>query len=137
MNIERIGVSIEDPLLERFDKFIKKSGVKNRSEAVRDLIRQKLAEEKLSRGDEDAVGCITLIYDHHKSSLAQKLTDLQHQHIMEVIASTHVHLSHLSCMEVIITKGKAENIKLLSEQLAALKGVKLSKFVMMPEEDAV
>ncbi|ARN56502.1 nickel-responsive transcriptional regulator NikR [Sedimentisphaera salicampi] len=137
MDIERIGVSIEESLLNEFDSLIKASGAKNRSEAVRDLIRQKLAEEKLTKPDKRAVGCITLIYDHHKSALAQKLTDLQHHHIMEVIASTHVHLSHSSCMEVIITKGEAENIKLLSEQLAAQKGVKLSKFTLMPEEDAV
>ena len=128
---ERVGVSLEKELLTVFDKLIAEDGYTNRSEAVRDLIRERLSRKQLSNPSAHAVAGVFLIYVHHETKLPQKLVDIQHNHLLEVIASTHVHLDHHNCLEVIILKGKVKEIEKLGNNIASLKGVKLSRMNMM------
>jgi len=128
---ERVGVSLDKKLLTMFDELIAKQGYSNRSEAIRDLIRNSLSEEQLADPTSQATAGIFVIYDHHETKLPQKLVDIQHNHLLEVIASTHVHLDHHNCLEVIILKGKVKEIEKLGNNIASLKGVKLSRMNIM------
>jgi CopG family nickel-responsive transcriptional regulator len=118
----RFGISIEAELIGRFDRHIKRRGYRNRSEAVRDLVRDKLLELELDRGGE-IVGVITVVYDHHKPRLVERLLDLQHGSTVEIVASQHVHLDHHHCLETIIARGPAAKVEKLQGAIAALKGV--------------
>lgn len=129
--IERVGVSLEKDLLEQFDALIGKQGYTNRSEAIRDLIRQRLSEQMLADPNTDAAAGVFLVYDHHTAKLADKLLDLQHSHFLEIVASTHIHLDHHNCLEVIILKGKVSHIEQLAGHMGSLKGVKLSRIALM------
>ena len=125
----RFGISINDRLLERFDRLIEEKGYVNRSEAIRDLIRNALVEEAWSKEDEEAVGTVSLVYDHHTRDLADKLTEHQHSHHKEIVSSLHVHLDAHHCLEVVVLKGKAKDIKRLAEELIGTKGVKHGKLM--------
>jgi CopG family nickel-responsive transcriptional regulator len=125
--VERIGISIETDLLKKFDRQIDRKGYENRSEAFRDLIRISLSEQALENPKSDAVAGLFLVYDHHTTGLSGKLNEMQHSHYYQVIASTHVHLDHHNCLEIIILKGKAGEIQKLADAMAAIKGVKISK----------
>ncbi len=125
----RFGVSIQDQLLARFDSLIARKGYVNRSEAIRDLIRNTLVEEDLGNDEEESVGTISMIYDHHTRDLSDKLTDHQHSHHKEIISSMHVHLDHNNCLEVVVAKGKAKEIKRLAQELIGTKGVKHGKLM--------
>lgn len=129
--IERVGVSLDKKLLGRFDTLINKQGYTNRSEAIRDLIRGRLSQEQLANPQMEAVAGVFLVYDHHSTKLSDKLIKLQHSHLLQVITSTHVHLDHNNCLEVIILKGKVREIEKLANNIAALKGVKLSRVNLM------
>jgi CopG family nickel-responsive transcriptional regulator len=121
-NLARLSFSIEQPLLERLEKLLSESRYENRSEFIRDLIRGQLVEQEWERNQE-ALGTITLIYDHHMRQLAEKLTELQHEHHDEVLAATHVHLDHELCAEMIMVKGRARLIRALADRLRQQKGV--------------
>lgn len=129
--IERVGVSLDRKLLSMFDQLIAKQGYSNRSEAIRDLIRNRLSEEQLAKPTTYAVAGVFLVYDHQSTKLSQKLVDLQHNHLLEVIASTHVHLDHNNCLEVIMLRGKVKEIEKLANNMTCLKGVKLSRMNIM------
>ncbi|HTY39134.1 MAG TPA: nickel-responsive transcriptional regulator NikR [Bacteroidota bacterium] len=131
----RFGVSIEDDLLRRFDKFIESTGYENRSEAFRDLIRARLVEEDTHRSTTKAFGVLSIIYNHHQRELEEKLTDVQHHHFASIIASTHVHIDHDNCLEVILIKGKVGDLQHIASSLASLKGVKHSKLVLTSTEN--
>ncbi len=133
--IERIGVSLEKELLPAFDKLIAAEGYTTRSKAICDLIRERLSRKQLSDSSAHAVAGVFLIYDHHETRLSQRLVDLQHNYLLHIIASTHVHLSHDDCLEVIILKGKVKEIEKLGSSIASLKGVKLSKINLMISSD--
>ena len=133
--IERIGVTIEKELLPAFDELIAAEGYTTRSKAICDLIRERLSRKHLSDSSAHAVAGVFLIYDHHETRLSQRLVDLQHNHLLHIIASTHVHLSHDDCLEVIILKGKVKEIEKLGSSIASLKGVKLSKINLMISGD--
>jgi len=133
--IERIGVSLEKELLSAFDELIAAEGYTTRSKAICDLIRERLSQKRLSDSSANAVAGVFLIYDHHETRLSQRLVDLQHNHLLHIIASTHVHLSHDDCLEVIILKGKVKEIEKLGCSIASLKGVKLSKINLMISGD--
>jgi CopG family nickel-responsive transcriptional regulator len=120
----RFGISIDERLLTKFDHLIEEKGYSNRSEAIRDLIRNALVEEEWGRGNEEAVGTLSLVYDHHTRDLSDKLTEHQHTHHKEIISALHVHLDAHHCLEVVVIKGKAKNIKRLAEGLIGTKGVK-------------
>ena len=129
--LERIGVSLDTALLKKFDKLIKDQGYQNRSEAIRDLIRDKLSVEKTKVPNSPAIAAVCLVYNHHESQLMKKLTNLQHSHLLETICSTHIHLDKHDCMELIVLKGKAGQIDKMGQTLVSLKGVKLGKINMI------
>lgn len=118
----RFGVSVEEGLIEKFDRLIRRKGYTNRSEAIRDMIREMLAEEAAEKGME-MVGAILIVYDHHRPHLVEKLLALQHDSDARIIASQHVHLDHHHCMETIIVKGPVEKLETLQGKIGALKGV--------------
>jgi CopG family nickel-responsive transcriptional regulator len=121
--VKRFGVSMEASLLGKLDGYCKQHQYSNRSEAIRDLIRRALVQEEWKR-DRETVGSLTIVYDHHLPHLSQKINSLQHDFSGKVIAAMHVHLDHHNCMEVIVMRGKASQIKSLSDSLIALRGVK-------------
>ncbi|NOX26411.1 MAG: nickel-responsive transcriptional regulator NikR [Deltaproteobacteria bacterium] len=125
----RFGVSIQDQLLARFDSLIAQRGYINRSEAIRDLIRSALVEEDLENDDEESIGTISMVYDHHTRDLSDKLTEHQHSHHKEIISSMHIHLDHNNCLEVVVAKGKAREIKHLAHELIGTRGVKHGKLM--------
>lgn len=124
--MERFSISMEEDLLKKFDGHLNGHGYSNRSEAVRDLVRQALIDEEWQAGEE-VVGVITLVFDHHQRKLQDKLTELQHDHHDMIISSTHVHLDHHNCLEVIIVKGEAGSVRELANRLKATRGVKSSE----------
>jgi len=119
----RFGISLPKDLLEKFDKLIKAKNYSNRSEAFRDLIRQELVKEEWKAGTE-VVGAVTLVYDHHKRELVNKLTDIQHDFQGTIISTQHIHLDHDNCLELIAVKGPATNITKLADTLKSVNGVK-------------
>jgi len=121
--LARFGVSLEKELLDRFDRLIRHKNYTNRSEALRDLIRQELVEKQWRAGGEIA-GAITLIYDHHKRELVNKLMDIQHDFGGIIISSQHVHLDHNNCLEIIAVRGVPREAQKLADCLKSVKGVK-------------
>jgi len=119
----RFGVSLEKKLLEDFDRLITQKKYSNRSEAIRDLIRESFVKEEWEKGAEVA-GAISIVYDHHKRELMDVIVDIQHEYHDMIVASQHAHLDHHNCLEVVIVKGKSDRIKTLSDKLRAVKGVK-------------
>lgn len=119
----RFGVSLENVLLQKFDGLLRKKGYTNRSEALRDLIREALVKEEWDRGAE-VVGAVTLVYDHHKRELVNKLTDLQHDYGDLIIASQHIHIDHTNCLEIVAVKGQPLRVRELADKMRAIKGVK-------------
>jgi len=119
----RFGISLPKDLLDKFDKLITQKSYSNRSEAFRDMIRQELIRKEWQEGDNIA-GAITLIYDHHKRELVNKLTDIQHDHQKVIISTQHIHLDHDNCMEIIAVKGHPREAEKLADTLKAVKGVK-------------
>ncbi|MDD5354909.1 MAG: nickel-responsive transcriptional regulator NikR [bacterium] len=123
MPLIRFGVSIDKGLLTKFDSFIKDKKYTNRSEAFRDLIRQELIQKQW-QGDHEIAGAITLIYNHHKRELVNKLMDIQHDFGGAIISSQHIHLDHDNCLEIIAVKGSPGQAQKLSDSLKSVKGVK-------------
>ena len=122
-NLFRFGVSLEKKLLDEFDTLIKRKSYSNRSEAFRDLIRQELVKEEWAKSGE-VVGAITLVYDHHKRELVNKLTDIQQDFQGTIISTQHIHLDHDNCLELVAVKGPAADITKLADTLKSVKGVK-------------
>jgi len=120
--LERLSFSIEKPLLEQLERLLKDSGWANRSEFIRDMIREQLVQRQWQQ-DRPALGTITLLYNHHLHRLSEKLTDLQHDHHEKILVSTHVHLDKHLCAEVLVVKGRASRIKQLADLLQQQKGV--------------
>jgi CopG family nickel-responsive transcriptional regulator len=129
--LERIGVSLEDDLLSQFDKLIADKGYVNRSEAIRDLIRDALVQREWSesKGREERVAVVALVYGHDSSSLAQKLAHIQHENHKAVVSALHVHMDEHNCLEVLVLRGRAKDVVSMGEGLASTKGVKYGKFV--------
>ena len=130
--LKRFGVSMEEDLLEQFDHLCATKGYTNRSEAIRDMVRNHLIEDELQLGDVESVGTLTVVYDHHQRDLQEKLTGYQHHHLDAIISTLHVHLDSHLCLEVVILRGKSKAIKKIAEGLIAAKGVKHGKLVMTP-----
>ena len=121
--IFRFGVSLEKDLLDSFDRLIKERNYTNRSEAIRDLIRQELVKKQWQRGREIA-GAIIFIYDHHKRELLNRITDIQHDFQKIIISTQHIHLDHNNCLEIVAIKGNPKEAEKLLDQLRSTKGVK-------------
>lgn len=128
--ITRFGVSIEPDLLKKFDKTIKMEGYTNRSEAIRDLVRKNLIIEENKNPNAESIGTLTMIYDHHTGDLTNKLLDLQHDHTKEILSSTHIHIDHDNCLEVLVLKGKTGKIQKLADNIKSLKGIKHGELVI-------
>lgn len=121
--LRRFGVSLDAPLLERFDRHIAHHSYTNRSEAIRDLIRCALVEDEWA-GNEAVMGSITIVYDHHVGDLTHRLTAIQHDHAGEIVTTVHVHLDHHNCLEVLIVRGTGDRIRALADRLRSERGVK-------------
>lgn len=126
-SLTRFGVSLDEDLLARFDDYIGRKGYTNRSEAIRDLIRDKLVEEEWEAGDTEVAGTVSLVYDHHSLDLPKRLTEIQHDHHDIIISTLHVHLDHHNCLEILVLKGAASAVKSFGEKLASTRGVKHGK----------
>jgi len=129
--LERIGISLEGDLLAQFDRLIAGKGYVNRSEAIRDLIRDALVQREWSEssGKDERVAVVTLVYDHDASSLAQKLAHIQHENHRAVVSALHVHLDAHNCLEVLVLRGRARDVLSMGEGLVSTKGVKHGKLV--------
>jgi len=132
--IERIGVSLEKKLLADFDRLIVQKGYQNRSEAIRDLIREQLNSQQLSNPKAQAIASVCLVYNHHLTRLMEKLTSLQHSHLLQAICSMHVHLNEADCMEIIVLRGPAGEINKVAENMLSQKGVKLGRINFITAE---
>jgi CopG family nickel-responsive transcriptional regulator len=128
--LSRIGIALDSDLLKRFDRSITSRGYTNRSEAFRDLIRDRLVTEQTAAPDATVVGTVTLIYDHHASGITEKLTEVQHAHHELVVSTSHAHLDHESCLEVLIVHGKSAKVEQFADRLIGLKGVQHGRLVM-------
>jgi len=128
--LARIGIAVEQKLLNQFDRLLERRKYENRSEAFRDLIRAALIEERVAEDDRPVVGSLTLLYDHERRLLSEKLTAKQHEHHHEVVSSMHVHLDHHNCMEVIVMRGKAGSVRRLADSLISAKGVLFGKLTL-------
>ena len=126
----RFGVSLDEKLLASFDQLIEEKSYMNRSEAIRDLIRAALVEEKSSSEEAESVGTVTLVYNHHVRDLSEKLTEHQHSYHDQIISALHVHLDAHNCLEVLVVRGKVREIRQIANELIGVKWVKHGKLVM-------
>ena len=124
----RFGVSVDEELLNSFDALCNKRGYSNRSEAIRDLIRKDILDDRLDNSDTVSSGILSIVYDHHKFDLANRVLNIQHEDYEIITASTHVHLDHENCLEVLILKGSLERMRALSNKLSSLRGIKHAVF---------
>jgi CopG family nickel-responsive transcriptional regulator len=132
--VERIGVSLEKELLSKFDKLIAKQGYQSRSEAIRDLVRQRLSNEQVGNPKAEAVAAVILVYDHHSTKVMGKLTGLQHSHLLQTISAMHIHLNEHDCLEVVVLRGHVGEIKKMAENIISIKGVKLGRINFVATE---
>ncbi|MGO9316703.1 MAG: nickel-responsive transcriptional regulator NikR [Terracidiphilus sp.] len=135
--LSRIGIALDTELLKRFDRSIQRRGYSNRSEAFRDLIRDKLVTEQTAEPEAIVVGTVTIIYNHHAHGITEKLTEAQHAHHDLVVSTSHAHLDHDSCLEVLIVHGKSAQVAQFADLLIGLKGVQHGRLVMTVPEHAL
>lgn len=128
--IVRFSVSLEDDLLEQFDGYCAGQRLATRSEAVRQLIREKLTSQAWRSDSSEVAGTLTLVYDHHRPQLRDRLTKVQHDHTDLVVATLHAHLTHELCLEVIVLRGPAVRLQEIASQLKGLKGIYKGDLVM-------
>lgn len=129
-DVIRFGVSMESKLLQKFDELIKQKNYNNRSEAIRDLIRDFIVENQQESEDTEMIGTITYVFNHEVRELNDKLTEMQHRHFKNVISTMHVHLDEHNCLEVMIVKGTSKTITKIADEIISTKGVKHGKLVM-------
>ena len=127
----RFSVSMEPELLAGFESLLHRTGW-SRSKAIRDLVRNRLAESELERGSGPAVGVLAYVYGHDQPDLAHRLMHLQHENHAEIVSSTHVHLDRHDCLEVLILRGPADRLRRLADALLALKGVRQGRLTLNP-----
>jgi CopG family nickel-responsive transcriptional regulator len=121
--IVRLSISLEKPLFEKLERLVRDSRYTNRSEYLRDLIRQRLVEQEWADQRQEVVGTITMVYDHHARLLSDKLVEIQHEHHEQVLAATHVHLSRRLCAEMIMVRGSPARLRALIDRLRQQRGV--------------
>lgn len=135
--VTRFGVSLEEHLLAQFDRLIARRGYTNRSEAIRDLIRESLVREQWELGSDEVVGTLTLVYNHEVRDLTDKLTDVQHAHYKAIVSGLHVHLDPHHCLEVLVLRGRAKELKAIADRLIGTRGVKHGTFSASAEGRAL
>jgi CopG family nickel-responsive transcriptional regulator len=126
----RFSVAIGGELLQKFDRYREEHRYPNRSEAVRGLMRAALVEEVIGQEESEAMGVVTLIYDHHAGGTAERLTELQHSQLAHVVTTTHVHLDAHRCLEVILLRGKTGEVRELADSLIGTKGIETGRLVL-------
>ena len=128
-NLVRVSISLENDLLKRFDRFVSSQGYPTRSEALKALMRRNLVEHDWTANGAVA-GAVTLVYDHHRRGLVGRIMDIQHDFAPLIVSTQHVHLDHDNCLEIVVVKGKAGDIRRLVAALKSIKGLKHSSLVM-------
>lgn len=123
MSVVRFSISLEKGLIKKFDGYLRRKGYKSRSEGIRDLIRDAFVQEEWERG-KFVYAVITLVYDHTKREVVDKVTDIQHKFHEHIISSQHIHLDHKNCLEIIAVKGKVEKIEQLYNKLQTERKIK-------------
>ena len=124
-----VSISLTSELLRKLDLFIREKGYSSRSEAIRDLIREKLVvEREWTNPEEEVIGVLVIVYDSTKRELSHKLTNQQHSHYREIISTLHIHMDAIHCLEIIVIKGKVKDVKQISAKLSAMKGVIFAQF---------
>lgn len=132
--LSRFGVSMDQELLRDFDGLISRKGYPNRSEAIRDIVRNAIMAEETARPDSAGTGTISIVFDHHRAKLSDRLTRIQHDSKLHIYSTTHIHLDRDLCLETIVVKGRLGDIRSFGDQIAALKGVLHAKtFLFSPE----
>lgn len=134
-HVVRFSVSLEPELLNRFDRYCQARRYPTRSEAVRHLIREKLTQEAWQADEQEVTATLTLVYDHHRSQLVSRLLDLQHHHVDQVVSTMHIHLDHHRCLEVIVLRGKARQLRRMADELQTLKGVYQGHLVVASSDE--
>ncbi|HEY8460700.1 MAG TPA: nickel-responsive transcriptional regulator NikR [Blastocatellia bacterium] len=137
-DLVRFGVSAEEELMVNFDRLSSDKGYNNRSEALRDLMRDALVQARMEKspGSADVLGSLTLVYDHHARELSERMSEIQHKRLGVVVSVLHVHISHDDCMELIALRGKARDVREVANALLSLKGVKHGKlFLTLPARE--
>jgi CopG family nickel-responsive transcriptional regulator len=134
-DLVRFTVSLESDLLEEFDSYCKENHYATRSEAIRQLLREALTEHAWEANTRDAAATLTLVYDHHRTQLSDRLLDIQHKHTDVIVASSHVHLDHNNCLEVIFLRGRAKALRDIASQLQGLKGIRKGQLVVASTAD--
>jgi CopG family nickel-responsive transcriptional regulator len=129
-NLVRFSVSLEADLLEQFDRYCREGRYATRSEAIRQLLRETLTSHACASDAQDAAATLTLVYDHHRTHLTERLLELQHRHTDMVVATTHVHLDHNHCLEVILLRGQAGALQQVASELRGLKGIHNGQLVL-------
>lgn len=125
--LSRFSVSLPQELLGRLDSEMIDEGYSSRSEFVRDLIRDRLAERTWQEGAEEVFGVLTILYDHHHRGLAERIMEAQHTHLVNVLCTTHVHVSHHDCLEAIVLRGRPSEVERMALTIGGLKGVRCAK----------
>lgn len=128
----RASVAMDVEMMERFDELVKEGGYESRSEAIQDLIRQRLGEESWVRAGDDALATVTMVYDHHERGVSQRVRDMGHDHFEEMQSSLHIHLDVDTCLEVVVLRGETSKIRRIASQLIGMKGVLHGDVVFSP-----
>jgi CopG family nickel-responsive transcriptional regulator len=126
----RFGISIPGDLIARFDALIAEAGYANRSEAVRDLIRNRLVDAAWASGTGEMIGTFTMVYDHHVAELGDALTEIQHRHHASILSTLHIHMDAHLCLEVLVLRGPVETIKKIADTLTGMRGVRHGKLTV-------
>jgi len=134
--IVRFSVSLESDLLEQFDRFCEEEHCATRSEAIRQLLREKLTHRAWESDEHEVAGTLTLVYDHHRAQLRDRLLEVQHDHAEMVVATLHAHLTHDLCLETIVLRGPAGRLRQIASELKGLKGIYKGELVMASAEES-
>jgi CopG family transcriptional regulator, nickel-responsive regulator len=127
--VARIGVSLSPDLLEQFDRFIEAHGYETRSKAIGDLVRDRLTQQEWETGNEEVIGAVSLVYDHHVRDLSSRLTEMQHDHHREIITTSHIHIDAHKCLEILVLRGPASKIREIGDRLIGTRGVLHGKMI--------
>jgi len=133
--MERVTISLDDALLAEFDGYMKRKGYENRSEAIRDLLRDKLEQDRLTENRaHHAVACLSYVYNHHQRELSRRLTEAQHSHHDLMLSTLHVHLDHENCLEIAVLQGETEEVRRFAQATIAETGVRHGNLHLVPAE---
>ncbi len=127
---ERFSISMPSSLVRRFDSYLREKGYSNRSEAIRDLIREKLIlEEEWSCDSPQVMGILVLVYDLHTREISDKVSSHQHRYHREIISTLHIHIDEHHCLEAVVIKGQPCKVREIASELGTMKGVLFYKLI--------